>query len=151
MKRAGILATLCGLLIACSAYAAQITPFTIVDPSQQLGNLNTIIAGVNGTPCSATGASPQTCNGTRGTVTTGTLATAAATNAAFTINNSAVAANSQIVCSVLAYSGTIVTNGYPTIMTCVPTAGVITVNITNTHAANALNGTVTIGFVVNGN
>ena len=151
MKRAGILLSLCTLLAACSAYAAQITPFTIIDPSQQLGNLNTVIAGINGVPCSATGASPQTCNGTRGQVTSGTLTTAAATNAAFTINNSSVTAASQVSCVVMAYSGTIVTNGYPTITSCVPSAGVITVNITNTHAANALNGTVTIGFVVNGN
>jgi hypothetical protein len=98
--------------------------------------------------CTVTGTSPQTCNATSGAVTTGTLTTAAATNAAYTINNSAVAATSRVNCQVLGYSGTIVTNGYPQIISCVPGAGTITVNLTNTHAANALNGTVVIGFWV---
>lgn len=98
--------------------------------------------------CTVTGATPQTCNAISGAVTTGTLTTAAATNAAYVINNSAVAAASRVSCQVMAYSGTIVTNGYPQIISCVPTAGVITVNLTNTHAANALSGTVVIGFWV---
>lgn len=100
------------------------------------------------TMCTVTGASPQTCNGQRGIVTSGTLTTAAATNAAYTVNNSSVTASSLVMCTDQGYSGTLVTNGYPIIMTCVPGSGTITVNITNTHAANALNGTVKIGFVV---
>lgn len=98
--------------------------------------------------CTVTGATPVTCNATSGAATTGTLTTAAATNAAYVINNSAVVAASRVNCQVLAYSGTIVTNGYPQIISCVPAAGTITVNLTNTHAANALNGTVVIGFWV---
>lgn len=100
------------------------------------------------TICTVTGATPQTCNGQRGIVTTGTLTTAAATNAAFVINNSSVTTSSLVICTDQGYSGTLVTNGYPVIMTCVPGSGTITVNITNTHAANALNGTVQIGFTV---
>lgn len=98
--------------------------------------------------CTASGATPQTCNGPSGAVTTASLSTAAATNAAYVINNSAVTAASRVHCTVMGYSGTLVTNGYPQIITCVPTAGVITANITNTHAANALSGTVAIAFTV---
>lgn len=100
------------------------------------------------TICTITGSTPQTCNGQRGIVTTGTLSTAGATNAAFVINNSSVTATSLVMCTDQGYSGTLVTNGYPVIMSCVPGSGTITVNITNTHAANALNGTVQIGFTV---
>jgi hypothetical protein len=98
--------------------------------------------------CTISGASPQTCNGQRGIVTTGTLATAAATDATFTINNSSVTTSSLVQCTDQGYSGTLVTNGYPVIMTCVPGSGSIAVHITNTHASNALNGTVKIGFAV---
>lgn len=101
------------------------------------------------TICTITGTTPQTCNGQRGIVTTGTLTTAAATDATFTINNSSVATTSLVHCNVQAYSGTLVTNGYPIITTCVPGSGSIAVHITNTHSANALNGTVQIGFFVN--
>jgi len=100
------------------------------------------------TICTVTGATPQTCNGQRGIVTTGTLTTAAVTNAAYVINNSSVTSTSLIACTLQAYSGTLVTNGLPVAMTCVPGSGTITVNITNIHSVNALNGTVQIGFTV---
>lgn len=105
-------------------------------------------AGTGGLSCTGSGATPQTCNGQRGIVTTNSLTTAAATNAAYVINNSSVTTSSMVHCTNQGYSGTIVTNGYPVIMTCVPGSGTITVNITNTHAANALSGTVQIGFTV---
>lgn len=98
--------------------------------------------------CTVTGATPQTCNGSSGAVTTGTLTTAAATNAAYVINNTSVTAASRIQCTLQSYSGTIITNGIPVPVTCVPGAGTITVNLTNIHASNALNGTVVIGFRV---
>lgn len=98
--------------------------------------------------CTVTGATPQTCNGQRGIVTTGTLTTAAATSASYVINNSSVAATSLITCEVNAYSGTISTNGNPITEECVPGAGTITVSVRNINAANALNGAVGIGFAV---
>ncbi len=98
--------------------------------------------------CSVTGASPQTCNGYRGTVTTGTLTTAGVTNAAFTINNNIVTATSIVSCDISGYTGTLVTNGIPVVTTCVASAGVLTANVTNVHASNALNGAVTINFIV---
>lgn len=98
--------------------------------------------------CTITGASPQTCNGSEGVVTTGTLTTAAATDASYTINNSSVSATSVVQCTDEGYSGTLVTNGYPVLMVCIPGSGTITVHITNLHATNALSGTVQIGFNV---
>lgn len=161
----GTTTTLAGLQVAQTASRVNsvvITPSaTTVVPSITLGgagadaNRNLSVAGsgtglviLGQTICTVTGASPQTCNGQRGIVTSGTLTTAAATNAAYTINNSSVTASSLVQCTVQGYSGTLVTNGYPTIMSCVPGSGAITVNITNTHAANALSGTVAIGFAV---
>jgi type 1 fimbria pilin len=99
--------------------------------------------------CLATGASPQTCNGGFGKVTTGTLTTAAATSASFTINNANVTATNALICTINAYSGTFSTNGDPVIEGCVPGAGTITVNFRNVNAANALNGALTFGFQVN--
>jgi hypothetical protein len=101
-----------------------------------------------GALCTATGASPQTCNGQTGNVTSGTLTTAALTAATYVINDSAVTANSLIQCSLQAYSGTYVTNGLPEVMDCAPGAGTITVHFVNTHSANALNGTLKFGFAV---
>lgn len=106
------------------------------------------IVALGQTICTITGASPQVCNGQRGIVTSGTLTTAAATDATYTITNSSVATTSLVMCTLQNYSGTLVTNGYPIVMTCVPGSGSIAVHITNTHAANALNGTVAIGFAV---
>lgn len=98
--------------------------------------------------CTITGATPQTCNGVKGVVTTGTLTTAAVTNAAFVINNSSVTGASVVQCTDQGYSGALFTAGVPELVTCVPGTGTITVNISNTHATNALNGTVKIGFSV---
>lgn len=136
-----------GLLLPVVVMAAQVAPMTgPVDAGNMVGVLNNMASQVNGSLCNASGVSPQTCNGTRGSVTTGTLTTAAATNATYVINNSLVTAASIVICDALAYSGTLVTNGYPMVMVCTPGAGTITVNITNVHPSNALNGTLTIGF-----
>jgi hypothetical protein len=110
--------------------------------------VGTGIVRLGQTICTSSGSTPQTCNGQRGIATTNSLSTAAATNAAYVINNSSVTTSSLVECTDQAYSGTLVTNGYPVIMSCVPGTGTITVNITNTHAANALSGTVQIGFAV---
>jgi hypothetical protein len=99
--------------------------------------------------CTVTGTTPQTCNGTRGVATTGTLTTAgAATAADYVINNSNVAAASVVNCTIGTYAGTLTTNGLPVITKCVVGAGTITVSISNAHASNALNGAVGIHFSV---
>jgi hypothetical protein len=98
--------------------------------------------------CTVTGATPQTCNGMRGVVTTGTLTTAAVTAATYTVNNSRALATSVMSCDIGAYSGTWVTNGIPVIGSCAPGAGTITFTLVNVHAANALNGTLTLHFTI---
>jgi hypothetical protein len=110
-------------------------------------NNNTPAVVAAGSFCTATGVSPQTCNAQRGLVTTGTLTTAAATNANFVINNSVVLASSVCEANVVSYSGTLVTNGYPVVMISGTAAGVLTVALTNVHPSNALNGAVGIGFM----
>lgn len=103
---------------------------------------------VDGTACSASGATPQTCNGNQGQVTTNSLTVAGASVGSYAINNTAVSATSNVQCTMLAYSGTFTTNGLPSILSCSPAAGSITVIIGNVHASAALSGTVKIGFRV---
>lgn len=98
--------------------------------------------------CTVTGTSPQTCNGMRGVVTTGTLTTAAVTAATYTINNNKALTSSVLSCDIGAYSGTWVTNGIPSIGQCTPGAGTITITIVNGHATNALNGTLAMHFTI---
>lgn len=105
--------------------------------------------GAGQTMCTGSGATPQTCNGAAGVVTTASMTTAASTAAAaYVIDNAAVSATSEVACTVNAYSGTIHTNGVPVISQCVPGSGTITVTIQNVDTTNALSGTVGIGFRV---
>jgi len=100
------------------------------------------------TICTVTGATPQTCNGQRGIVTTGTLTTATSTASTYQINNSSVTTSSMVQCTLQAYSGTYFTNGIPVILDCKPGSGSITVDFANINGTNALNGTLAIGFAV---
>jgi len=102
-----------------------------------------------GNLCTASGSTPQTCNDPRGIVTTSSLSTAASTLAAdYVIDDSSVTGSSMVQCTIDAYSGTWHTNGVPVIAACIPGSGTITVKIQNVDTANALSGTVGIGFAV---
>jgi hypothetical protein len=147
-----LLSVLCaGLFAVLAGGSAQAAQFPTINPQScqipaACADMNVqIVTPGNGTFCSATGATPQTCNGTRGSVVTNALAGATLTSQNYVINNSSVTAASVVSCQVLAYSGTIITNGIPIITGCTAGAGTITVAITNT-GANAEAGTVTIGF-----
>jgi hypothetical protein len=124
------------------------------DLNIMLGVINKVQDQLDGTKsvggCVVVGpqATPATCNGVRGTVVTTALTNAAGANFAYTINNNLVTAASVIDCTLQAYSGTYTTNGIPIIVSCVPGAGSFIVNLGNAHGANALNGTVKIGFVI---
>ena len=106
------------------------------------------IVALGQTICTASGATPQTCNGQRGIATTNSLSTAAATDASYVINNSSVTSSSLVACTLNGYSGTFSTNGNPVIEACTPGSGTITVQFRNVNAANALSGTLALGFVV---
>ena len=99
-----------------------------------------------GTFCTASGATPQTCNGSRGVVTTATLTTAAVAAANYVINDSLITAANACRATVTAYSGTFHTNGIPYVATVTTGTGTITVSLGNVDATNALNGTVGMTF-----
>lgn len=161
MKRifAGALALL--LALAAPALAGNTTfvtsigdlvfPFTAptTNPAAP-GLIDNVILGsvspVTMSKCTVTGASPQTCNGQAGKVTTGTLTTAAATTATYTINNSSVTAASGINCQI--NGGTTIGTGDPVIESCAPGSGAITVTFRNVNAATALSGTLIFGFSI---
>ncbi|HEX8838201.1 MAG TPA: hypothetical protein VF748_14765 [Candidatus Acidoferrum sp.] len=131
------------------------------EPSQIVATLNALISQLNGQPlgsggyavqpggivslgsfCTASGATPQTCNATRGVVTTNSLATAASTAAAFVINDNLVTANSACGATV----GNTASTGTPAISSVVTGAGTITVLLANVATATAFNNTVNINF-----
>jgi hypothetical protein len=121
-----------------------------------INDLNTLInqlngyAGYTGVPqivsfgqtCTASGATPQTCNGQRGVVTTNSLATAASASAAFVINDSFVTSGSSCNVNI----GNTTSAGTPTIGSVVAAAGTLTVTIANVNTATALNNTVNLNF-----
>ena len=78
-----------------------------------------------------------------GQITTVALTTAAAAEEAFVCNNTTVDANDVVVVSTT-YAGA----GKPIVFITDVGAGVFTVNITNVHAANALDAVLVINFAV---
>ena len=139
----GILFAAC-LAIAGAAFAqAPGGPFTAPSHETFLGpSIGKQWTGV----CTASGATPQTCNATKGAVTTNTLSTAAGSTAVYVINNNLINSNTILSCDMGAYSGTFFTNGLPQIGSCVAGAGTLTITFINPHATNALNGTIQIFF-----
>lgn len=133
---------------AATGTAAAITETGDANRNLSVAGAGTGIVALGQTICTITGTTPQICNGQRGIVTTGTLTTAAVTDATFTITNSSVGTTSLVMCTVQTYSGTYSTNGDPIILSCVPGSGSFVVNFRNVHATNALNGALGIGFVV---
>jgi ketosteroid isomerase-like protein len=88
-----------------------------------------------------------TANGDSGLITTFNETLAAATSLTFTVNNAAVDADSVILVCIDNYSGTYVTNGIPVVSVNNMVAGTsFDIKLTNVHAANALSGTLKIGF-----
>lgn len=110
------------------------------------GNVNLGDAAVTQITSTTTGV---TMNSASGVITTFTEAGAAVTDAAFVLTDSAIVAGSAIQATVNNYSGTIITNGIPTVWVSGIAAGSCTVHVTNVHAVNALNGVVKIGITVN--
>lgn len=107
------------------------------------------IVNLGQTVCTATASSNAgTCSGQKGVYTTASLSTAhSAASTAQVITNTSVTASSVVICSVGAYSGTLGTNGNPTV-TCIPSSNTITATIVNAADTNALSGTVGIHFFV---
>jgi hypothetical protein len=118
-----------------------------------LGAVNDLRDQMDGTKslplCTGSGATPITCNGAGGRITTLSLGAAALTDVAdIVINDNVVTANSAVTCSINAYGAVYGTAGDPIVMACLAGAGTITLKIRNTHATNALAGTLGVGFRV---
>lgn len=95
----------------------------------------------NGVATSAAGA--VTLHKQAGVVTTEALATAAAGVYTLTVTNNRIKATDLVFVSV--QNGTN-SAGDPTVLRVTPANGSVVITIKNTHAANALNGTLKISF-----
>jgi hypothetical protein len=131
------------------------------EPSQIVGTINTLMSTLNGAPttlnnntpviqslgafCTATGATPQTCNAQRGTVSfTGVTVTNAAT-AALVINNSLITAAS--VCQAnITTGGTNAAQSTPFVTALVSTAGVLTATLGNGSATSTGASTIPVSY-----
>lgn len=168
MKRfLAVLFLACGVSAALAGGVPNIpTTPQYSDPSQVLATINALINQLNGTQAyapvapiglgptcavtSLTVGTPQTCNGTRGTITTGTMTTAALADQNLQINSIYINANSACVANIMNNSGTFSTNGIPIVYATLPGGSVgngnLQIFIGNVSTTNALNGTLAIGF-----
>jgi hypothetical protein len=94
-----------------------------------------------------TASNTPTINARCGKFTTATLTTAANTGTTITLTNSNITTTSNVLVYVEAYSGTYSTNGVPMVFKVLPNTGSATITLGNI-SANALNGTVTLKFIV---
>lgn len=90
-------------------------------------------------------ANAATINAQTGMITTEALTTAAGATYTMTLTNSYISASSIVLVTV--GKGTD-TAGMPTVAFVTPAAGSAVIILQNIHAANALNGTIKIGFKV---
>jgi hypothetical protein len=102
------------------------------------------IVRIGGAGCTGSGASPVTCNGQNGRITTVSLTTAASAATTYTINDSSVVATSNVQCTINIYTGA----GTPVVTQCTPGAGTIVATIANVNTTTALNSTVGLSFLV---
>jgi len=89
-----------------------------------------------------------TLNGTKGLITTFNATTAGLAASTFTVTNSSTSATANVEAYITDYAGTILTNGVPSVIVKNRTATTFDIVIVNTHATNALNGVLTIGFEI---
>ena len=137
--------------IAAPAFAAPLAYYN--QPIDSVQNaLNTIVTAINaGIPTASTlqtatgSAGASTLNGVKGTITTESLSTAASTTYTETLTNSSIAANSIVLVTVGAGTST---TGQATVAQVTPGAGSATIKIQNASTSAALNGTLTISFLV---
>jgi len=90
-------------------------------------------------------ANAATINKQCGLITTEALTTAAGATYTMTVTNAAVNASSIVLCTV--GKGTC-TAGMPAVAFVTAAAGSVVIILQNIHSANALNGTIKIGFMV---
>ena len=98
-----------------------------------------------GTKTASATAGAATLNKPSGVITSEALTTAAAATYTLTLTNSEIAATSQVLVTV--GNGTN-SAGLPVLATVTPASGSVVIVVRNAHAANALNGTIKVAFVV---
>jgi hypothetical protein len=86
-----------------------------------------------------------TSNGAAGYITTVSLTNASNALTSFTVTNSRVSTTSVVQASINAYSGS---TGIPVVWVSSVSSGSFVVAVDNAHATAALNGTLTIGYLV---
>jgi hypothetical protein len=169
LRNALVLAALVGGTLTAVAGGVPLIPSspTYNEPSQIVSTLNAFINQLNGNPLGSggyatqangsvslgsygtiSGATPQTLNTQRGLVTFTGVTVAAQAAGNVVINNSLITTASVCQVTLQTFSGTFGTNGTPYIFTVTPTAGVLTVAIGNSAAANST-GSASFGVAYN--
>lgn len=87
-------------------------------------------------------------DGISGIITTVSATTAGAATSTFTVSNTVVKSTSRVLVSIVNYSGTYATNGFPMVHVSGITADAFDIKLSNVHASNALSGIVKIAFLV---
>jgi hypothetical protein len=138
------LAALAALALVGANAAPRFTPTSgCNEASQMLSCLNQAVPGVSG---AGSGTTSATVNANSGVVSFTGVTIAAVTSQALTINNSLVTGASQCVTTIVADSGSAAAS-FPYIRNTIPTAGVLTVNLSNAAAATATGAiTMSIAF-----
>ncbi len=86
--------------------------------------------------------------GSCGVITTQAASAAAGATQSFAVNSSYCSADSVVKVGVQSYGGTLSTNGIPVINVSGVTGGQFTVNVSNAHSANALNGNLFVNYEI---
>ena len=94
-----------------------------------------------------TASNTPTINARCGKFATATLTSIANSTTTITLTNSNITTTSNVLVYLEAYSGTYSTNGVPTVFRVLPNNGSATIILGN-NSANALNGAVTLKFIV---
>jgi len=142
-----LLGAVVGAAIGFAGGVPNMTPSpTFSEPSQIVGTINSVINQLNGTVGYApaqvvslgtygtiSGATPQTLNTQRGIVTFTGVTVAAVSTGAVVLNDSLITVNSACQASIV--SDNSAAGSFPYIRSIVPTAGVLTFNISNAAAA----------------
>lgn len=122
----------------------QIVSFKAVSSTAWISN-NTASGTVSQGTSITTGV---TLNALKGVITTQSASAAAGAAHTFTVTNSTVVGTSHVSAYIMDYSGIITTNGLPAVIVDNRTAGTFDIIVYNAHGANALSGTLVIGFEV---
>lgn len=107
----------------------------------ELGPRDSGTATATGTGATAT----ATLSKKTGIITSEALTTAAAGTYTLTLTNTKIAAGSVIVCNARRKSATA---GVPMVTKVTPGSGTVDIEVTNIHAANAINGTIDVVFEI---